>query len=93
MIDSGEIKDPDIGGGKLGLMCFSQEKVIWSAVSARCLGKCKTAFSLPVLLSLPSLPLLCTTDDKHVIGLIHAKQFVFCIKLALGYNSYVTILV
>ena len=39
-MDSGEIKDPDIGGGKLGLMSFSQENVIWSAVSARCLGKC-----------------------------------------------------
>jgi len=37
LMDSGEIKDPDIGGGKLGLMSFSQENVIWSAVSARCL--------------------------------------------------------
>ncbi|XP_068740521.1 cartilage oligomeric matrix protein-like isoform X2 [Montipora capricornis] len=37
MTDSGEIVDPDISGGKLGLMSFWQEKVIWSAVSARCL--------------------------------------------------------
>lgn len=37
MMDSGEIKDFDIGSGKLGLMSFSQIKVIWSAVSARCL--------------------------------------------------------
>ncbi|KAJ7380253.1 hypothetical protein OS493_010968 [Desmophyllum pertusum] len=37
MIDSGEIKDPDIGGGRLGVMCFSQEKVMWSAISTRCL--------------------------------------------------------
>lgn len=39
MIDSGEIKDPDIRGGKLGVMSFSQEKCMWSAVSTRCLGK------------------------------------------------------
>ena len=38
-MDSGEIKDFDIASGKLGLMSFSQIKVIWSAVSARCLGK------------------------------------------------------
>jgi len=37
LIDSGDIKDPDIRGGKLGLMSFSQEKSIWSAVSTRCL--------------------------------------------------------
>ncbi|XP_078355791.1 cartilage oligomeric matrix protein-like, partial [Oculina patagonica] len=37
MMDSGEIKDPDIRGGKLGVMCFSQENVIWSAISTRCL--------------------------------------------------------
>ncbi|XP_067016443.1 cartilage oligomeric matrix protein-like isoform X3 [Acropora muricata] len=37
MIDTGEISDPDILGGRLGFMSFSQEKVIWSAVSARCL--------------------------------------------------------
>ena len=40
MIDSGEIKDPDIRQGKLGVMSFSQEKCMWSAVSTRCLGKC-----------------------------------------------------
>ena len=39
MMDTGEIKDPDVGAGKLGLMSFSQERVIWSAVSAQCLGK------------------------------------------------------
>ena len=39
MMDSGVIKDPDIRGGKLGVMCFSQEKIIWSAISTRCLGK------------------------------------------------------
>ena len=39
IIDSGEIKDPDIQGGKLGVMSFSQEKCMWSAVSTRCLGK------------------------------------------------------
>ena len=38
MMDTGEIKDPDVGAGKLGLMSFSQERVIWSAVSAHCLG-------------------------------------------------------
>lgn len=37
MMDSGVIKDPDIRGGKLGVMCFSQEKIIWSAISTRCL--------------------------------------------------------
>lgn len=41
MIDSGEISDRDILGGRLGFMSFSQEKVIWSAVSARCLGECE----------------------------------------------------
>ena len=40
MIDSGDIKDLDIRGGKLGVMSFSQEKCIWSAISTRCLGKC-----------------------------------------------------
>ena len=39
MIDSDEIKDPDIQGGKLGVMSFSQEKCMWSAISTRCLGK------------------------------------------------------
>ena len=39
MMDTGEIKDPDVGAGKLGLMSFSQERVIWSAVSAQCVGK------------------------------------------------------
>lgn len=38
-MDSGVIKDPDIRGGKLGVMCFSQENIIWSAISTRCLGK------------------------------------------------------
>jgi len=46
MMDTGEIKDPDVGAGKLGLMSFSQERVIWSAVSAQCLGK-HTLSSLP----------------------------------------------
>jgi len=37
MIDSGEIKDRDIREGKLGVMSFSQEKCMWSAISTRCL--------------------------------------------------------
>jgi len=37
MIDSGEINDRDIREGKLGVMSFSQEKCMWSAISTRCL--------------------------------------------------------
>mgnify|MGYP002260167608 FL=1 len=52
MIDTGEISDPDILGGRLGFMSFSQEKVIWSAVSARCLGEYERfLLALPPLLS------------------------------------------
>lgn len=51
MIDTGEISDPDILGGRLGFMSFSQEKVIWSAVSARCLDsfRWKMAWIVPLL--------------------------------------------
>lgn len=55
MIDTGEISDPDILGGRLGFMSFSQEKVIWSAVSARCLGEYER---FPLALPPTSFPLL-----------------------------------
>ncbi|KAH1000765.1 hypothetical protein HUJ04_013058 [Dendroctonus ponderosae] len=37
--DSGNIFDSTLAGGRLGVLCFSQEKIIWSDLVYRCNGK------------------------------------------------------
>jgi syndecan 4 len=37
--DSGNVIDTTLKGGKLGVFCFSQEKVIFSNLLYRCNGK------------------------------------------------------
>ena len=39
IIDSGEVNDKTYLGGRVGVLVFSQEKVIWSNVVYRCNGK------------------------------------------------------
>lgn len=36
--DSGNIYDDTLKGGRLGLFCFSQEKIIWSNIKYTCSG-------------------------------------------------------
>lgn len=37
--DSGNIFDRTFNGGRLGVMCFSQEMIIWSRLIYRCNGR------------------------------------------------------
>lgn len=39
IIDSGNIYDSTLKGGRLGVFCFSQEKVIWSNIIYKCRSK------------------------------------------------------
>lgn len=39
VMDSGNIYDDSLKGGRLGLYCFSQEEIIWSNVKYTCEGK------------------------------------------------------
>ena len=39
VVDSGNIYDSTIKGGRLGVFCFSQEKIIWSRLQVRCNGE------------------------------------------------------
>ena len=38
MVDSGNIVDRTYKGGRLGVFCFSQAKVIWSNIRHTCSG-------------------------------------------------------
>ncbi len=47
MIDTGVLHDMTYSGGRIGVMSFSQEQVIWSKILYRCSGKaqvCHFAF-------------------------------------------------
>lgn len=37
--DSGNIFDSTLRGGRLGVLCFSQEQIIWSDLAYRCNGR------------------------------------------------------
>ena len=43
LADSGRIRDSEIQGGRVGLYTFSQEKVIFSDLSVKCIGKTNVA--------------------------------------------------
>lgn len=45
MADSGNIYDSTLKGGKLGVYCFSQEKITWSNLLYVCKGKKKKVMS------------------------------------------------
>jgi hypothetical protein len=40
VVDSGNIYDSTLSGGRLGMFCFSQEAIIWSNVLYKCNGEC-----------------------------------------------------
>lgn len=42
MADSGNVYDSTLKGGKLGVYCFSQEKITWSNLLYVCKGKKKS---------------------------------------------------
>ncbi|XP_037794199.1 cartilage oligomeric matrix protein-like [Penaeus monodon] len=48
LIDSKNIYDTTLQGGRLGLFCFSQEKIIWSNIKYTCTDCKKSATSLSV---------------------------------------------
>jgi len=39
VMDSGNIYDSTLKGGRLGLYCFSQEEIIWSNMEYKCASK------------------------------------------------------
>ena len=70
MTESGDVYDTTITGGRLGMLVFGQQDVIWSRLEARCADR-----SVEILALLHDKKVVPTKDVECSIAILVANEF------------------